>query len=301
MIKIQYVDYINKNQLFCGVQILKETNVNEYSQLLLSRWLGNCEDLISARGELMALAAVSPEHRSDVCIVNSTNSFTDIDDVLLGFRSRFPNLQFANVKDCISCLLDDEILLFSNSNERVVADRIMAKHLPSIFYKAQDKDLSLEVNSDSDELPLDKIILCLVSPPSKIHGFRLAKTKNHFRAIIKQALENDLLVYYSNFVEDGKELVAEGPWVLLPSSYFSFNDKIKVEDEPSLSSLSVDVVEEHNLKPSVIDDVEPSNTIHTPDGLVCAWCDREFKKRFGLTNHIKAKHPEHFEEYKNFE
>ena len=40
--------------------------------------------------------------------------------------------------------------------------------------------------------------------------------------------------------------------------------------------------------------------VQTNNGdFICPYCNREFNKKFGLTNHIKSSHKEYYDEYRS--
>lgn len=294
MISVNYVDVVYNNQVYCAIDIIRNDN-NIYYHLLLVKLFGAYDgSMLPARGEMIALAAINPKFRNELVKIAPNINCKPTDDLNL-WRSKYRSLQYSTIQPELHSLLTSEIILIYQSKEISMLGKIMAKNLPSVMLTANDKGISLILGSDANDLPYDKIVLCLVkqlelSEP-KIIGFRRPTSKQHLLEIIKQANDHNLLIYYSSFTISGKEILAEGPWILLPASLRNF----------TLTQTNESLIDEQNVEQNVLCDEitndDKPELIEDDDGLTCPFCDKKLKSLFGLTNHVNHKHPSKKEEY----
>lgn len=322
MIFVNYVDTIYNNQVYCAVDIIKNDG-NVYYHLLLIKWFGAYDGSLSqGRGEMLALAAINPKFRNEnIIIAPSINQKPD--EYLHTWRLKYKSLQYVGIQPELRSILTSEVALINEESEISILGKIMAKNLPSVVLTEDDRGISLMLGAETGDLPYDKVVLCLVKQTElsepKIIGFRRPTSKKHLFEIIKQANEHNLLVYYSSFTISGKEIVAEGPWILLPASLRNFSptkqsnrfivdedldnfesSKITSEVPQSPAELQLETPQQEKsseiLSPISLDDDKPE-LVKDDDGLSCPYCDKKLKSLFGLTNHINHKHPDKKEEY----
>ena len=289
---INYADVICGGQVYCAVDILRKRN-DIYYHLLLIRWFGEYSgNMAGARGEMVALAAIDPKFRGETITIAPTTT-QKIDSYLAEWRAKYKSLQYSDVVKPIHDLLKAEVSVIHDLKDRLILGKIMAKNLPSVLFCQDDRGISMMLGTE--ELPIDKVVLCLVKQDESgkftVIGFRRATHKNHLKEIIKQSNDHNLLLYYSPFTTNGTEIIAEGPWILLPASLRSFNPNKELTNDVVMST-----------------DGEPTETITTieepteelvidENGLTCPYCEKPLKSTFGLTNHINHKHPDRKEEY----
>ena len=313
MIRIQYDDSIIDRQLYCSLQVQREMKDGDYSMLYMARWFGSAEICSSAgRGELLALAATIGNFRHELILVSPDES-SCTEKVLGEWRDKFKRVEYGAPDLVIEKLLSAESSLLAASDERAIVDEIIVKNLPpSVFYSQDDSgNVAVDIGKSLNDLDYEKFVFALVEPPSKIVGFRKAFSKKHLQEIVSQSNDHNLLLYYSSFTIQGKHIVAEGPWVLLPVSLRNFT-------KSSDAAVDVeDLVVDNDVPPQFLeDDSETDTTTEAPtadprgseeevpeviekptEGFSCPYCDKTMKKAFGVTNHVKQKHPEKLDEY----
>jgi len=307
MIFVNYADIIYGNQVYCAVDIMMK-DVDIYKHLLIVRWFGAYSGVLGpARGEMIALAAINHKLRNNTILI-SPQSNAKPDEYLMGWRSKYKLLKYAPIDIAHYSLLESEVTLIHELKEISITSKIMAKNLPTIMLTEDDKNISLLLGNDVDDLPYDKIVLCLVKQSEfnklEIIGFRKPSNNKHLHEIIKQSNEHNLLLYYSSYVVSNQEIIAEGPWILLPASYRNFvpNKYIEQPAEP-IEEKPMQLV--NNF---VNDEISPfinqiQNTeelqeiVQDSGGYSCPFCNKKVKSVFGLTNHVNGKHPDKKEEY----
>lgn len=321
MIRIQYNDSVISGQLYCSLQVQREMADGEYSLLYMSRWFGSAEITpADGRGELLALAATMGNYRHELILI-SPDASSSSDKVLNEWRDRFKRIEYGVPDLSIEKLLAAESGILAASDERAVVDEIIVKNLPpSVFYEQDGDDKpTANIGKSLNELDHEQFVFALVEPPSKVVGFRKAFSKKHLQEIVSQANDHNLLIYYSSFTIQGKHVVAEGPWVMLPASLRNFTkpsdttvevDELVVNDEDVPPQFSEDtspdagsetIAKKADDETSDIADKEindPPEVIEKPaEGFECPYCDKVMKKSYGVTNHVKQKHPEKLDEY----
>lgn len=294
MISVNYLDSIVNGNLYSSVQLLKQTG-SIICCFNITKWFGKPLGFpLENRGELIALASIVQRYRTELINVYSKHRFTN-ESTIDTWRSKYKNIKYHPQCDTIDAFLRNEILIVSE-NLQTISSSIMIKNFPSILFTENDKNVSLILGDD--DLDFEKHIIAVISNSSeglKVIGFRKAVSKSHLQEIIKQANTHNLLLYYSQFQETDKEIVAEGPWILLPASLRSFTPANKnvvqeVQEEPKKSTEKV------FQEPSTKED----DIIIDEEGFACPFCEdnKRFKKRFGLTNHVNHLHPDKIDEYK---
>lgn len=326
MIRIQYDDSVISNQLYCALQIQREMADGEFSLLYMVRWFGSAEIAPSAgRGELLALAATLGNYRHELILVSPDNSDCT-DKVLNDWRARFNRVEYGAPDLSVEKLLAAECSILAASDERAIVDEIIVKNLPpTVFYEQNEDKAVANIGKSLADIDYEKYVFALVEPPSKVVGFRKAFSKQHLQEMVSQANDHNLLMYYSSFTIQGKHVVAEGPWVLLPATLRNFT-------KPSDATVDVEdlVGDDEDIPPQFSEDAQSADprvdlmaedtkemdreilsdfklAMSTPDapevveepqeGFACPYCDKRMKKRFGVTNHVTQKHPEKLDEY----
>jgi len=329
MIRIQYDDSVINNQLYCSFQTQREMNDGEYASLFISRWFGSAELLPpQGRGELLALAGVVGVYRHELLLI-SPQFDSEPDRPLKDWRDRFNRIEYCVCDLPVQKLLDLESKVLESSVERAVVYEMVIKNLfSSVFYDEPNTDGALESCESLEDASVVDFICVLVDSPSKIICFRKAFSVSHLRAIVSQANDHNLSIYYSPFEYQGKQLVAEGPWNQFPSklrvigesdnpSPIDLDDSIPpqfIEGGIPMSVLAntpeMTQVIQNELDNDLIASLRGDNqvsvkitdheVVETKDGhVICPYCDRDFKKKFGLTNHIKAAHKEYYDSYRD--
>jgi len=326
MIRIQYKDAIINGQLYCTLQVQREMNEGEYAMLFMSRWFGSAEVLPpGGRGELLALAATTGSYRHELLLISPPLD-RNADKVLTDWRARFQRIEYCVCDVSVEQILAAECQILADSDERAIVDEIMIKNLPpSVFYESHDGKHKANLSGSLNDIEPNDFVYVLVEPPAKIIGFRRAFSKKHLRELVSQANDHGLLIYYSSFKIEGRHTVAEGPWVLLPASLRNLGKSSGPSvDVGDVVSTSVDVVnddetsddgevsdENNDLETTssdapvvsvenVITSDDSDSIVQNKDGkLICPYCQKEFKKAFGLSNHVNSIHPDRVDDYKS--
>ena len=295
---VNYVDVICGGQVYCAVDVLRKCS-DVYYHLLLIRWFGEYSGSIAgARGEMVALAAINPKFRNETVTIAPTTT-QKIDSHLVEWRLKYKSLQYSDTNKPIDDLLKSEVLVMHDLKDRLILGKIMAKNIPSVLFCQNDKGISLMLGTE--ELPVDKVVLCLVKQDEAgrftVIGFRRATHKNHLKEIIKQSNDHNLLLYYSSFTTNDTEIVAEGPWILLPASLRSFSPNKELANDVIMSTDSESIETSDVTIETVPEGTQDYELVINENGLTCPYCEKPLKSTFGLTNHINHKHPDRKEEY----
>jgi len=316
MIRIQYKDAIINGQLYCTLQVQREMNEGEYAMLFMSRWFGSAEVLPpGGRGELLALAGTTGSYRHELLLISPPLDRSP-DKVLVDWRARFQRIEYCICDVSVEQILTAECQILADSDERAIVDEIMVKNLPpSVFYEPHDDKQKVNLNGSLNDIEPNDFVYALVEPPAKIIGFRRAFSKKHLKELVSQANDHGLLIYYSSFKIEGRHTVAEGPWVLLPASLrnlgkssgpsVDINDVVNTSIDDETHDDPNDLETTGSDEPIVSTEAaiasnDSDSIVQNKDGkLICPYCQKEFKKPFGLSNHVNSIHPDHVDDYKS--
>lgn len=131
----------------------------------------------------------------------------------------------------------------------------------------------------------EKLAFVLIKPPSKVVSTHRVKNRKEHISLIEAAKNQTLLLYYAHVKKKGNK--------------FYVNEPLIVDDESaknylgSLVDVANDVEVEVKHKPAL------SDSIIDGQSLVCPFCHKKMTSTPGRTLHIKHKHPERYEEYKD--
>lgn len=296
MITINYLDRTINSNLFSSVQLLKFNGPTIYC-FNLTKWFGKLQGpVLPNRGEIIALSSIIVRYRSELINIYS-NQEVNSDHTLETWRSRYKNLKYLEQCSTMNDLLHNEISAIEE-NLTTIKSKIMIKNFPSVLFSENDKNVSIILGDD--EIDFEKHVLAIVSNSNdglKVISFRKASSKTHFKEIIKQSNDHNLLIYYSSCSENDDEITAEGPWILLPASVRNFAASNK-DYTPKVEENTKEKTEEHVVQSASSDDL--NELIIDEDGYTCPYCEnnKRFKKKFGLTNHVNHLHPDKVDEYR---
>jgi uncharacterized protein YbaR (Trm112 family) len=131
---------------------------------------------------------------------------------------------------------------------------------------------AIEALKKQKKLTYDQIVFLLVKPPGRAVSSHQIKSRKDHVALLEKAKEKKYVVYYADVERHGGKFFAVQPWILDTESVGSLRDLAKEESEP-------------------VEELENEAEIH------CPFCNKKMSSTQGRTLHVKAKHPQRYEEY----
>lgn len=290
MIRIQYRDVIVGGQLYCALQAQREMDTDEYAILFMVRWFGSAEiPPPSGRGELLALAGTTGVYRHEMLLISPPLPHTP-DKVLAEWRQRFGRIEYCDGDLAVTNIMTAECHVLAESDERAIVDEIIIRNFSTGSSTPFDSMIISDDATNADKI--NNYIYVLTDKSSRILSCRRPFASRQFDELMAQAIAHDLSVYCSPCKLDGKHVVAEGPWIAMsPKSSHT------PSPEASLSVIIPSSIEIASTPEN--DEANWDGIIQTKDGkLMCPYCQRGFKSRAGLTNHVKSVHADQLDDYR---
>lgn len=318
MIHIQYKDSVVKNNLYCAAQVLRHDG-QQHTQIHIVRWFGSADVPPPAgRGELVALATITKQYRNERIVIAPALAKTS-DHALQSWRNKFSALDYVDMGSIVD-VLGSEIDMLAASGERTLVAKTVVKNIPSNIGDIPRSRCTL------NDITLDDNVFVMMDAFLNLHAIRHVGSIEHLAILVDFARNNEMFICHSEAICDGDIASASGPW-----SIFMVGDVATTNKLPVLASTVPDVVEEIEVPPAVeaqkleksavklgggligeiAKTVRKSSDSTTPkparsidreivedrDKLVCPYCDKEFSKPFGRTNHVRTKHPDKYDDY----
>lgn len=123
----------------------------------------------------------------------------------------------------------------------------------------------------------------LVRAPARVIKTRTLTNKSEHAALLQEAQEKGYLLYWAEIEKRDGKFYAKQPWRL---------DESSVPKRVSIAPSRIKVDPE---EPEPVEEKVESE----PEGLTCPYCGEAMKSTSGRTLHVKSKHPEKYDEYKN--
>jgi len=148
----------------------------------------------------------------------------------------------------------------------------------------------------------DESVFALVKPPGKIINVKRLVNEAAHSELLHEALSKELLLYYT--IVDGETV--KQPWILdwasVPNSQ-SKKPKLDVQPKapvkrppPQLSPVPPRVIKDGPLP--VLEIPEPDIISNMPS-YDCPYCEKTLSSTSGRTLHVKNKHPDEYENYRD--
>jgi len=120
--------------------------------------------------------------------------------------------------------------------------------------------------------PYNEVVFLLVKQPKRVISYHKIKSRSGHVKLLEIARKKKLLIYYADVEKRGKKFFAKEPWAV---DFESVDDLYGAIDNSGKIS------------------VDPGEV----EGIHCPVCFKPMKSTPGRTLHVKAHHPERYEEY----
>lgn len=156
-------------------------------------------------------------------------------------------------------------------------------------YSASEAISVLEQRGRRKSFPYDELAFVLVKPPSRVISTHKVTNRSEHVDLIKMAQKRGLFLYYATVEQRENKYYAKQPWIV---------------DWESVPEDGVPKVQPKRTAPPPPDpepDEEPESDDSvetTDDGLSCPFCGKTMSSTPGRTLHVKSKHPDKLEEYR---
>lgn len=270
MISVGHFSSIVDSKLLCSYQLMDEFSSNNFAVMNVTRQLGRCKEMqYHDASEILSLSSIESSYRSRVVSIEKSKVRNN---ELLKWRMKFKNIKDQPQDPFITELLSYESKLLNM--ESMYDETIVI----------EDFTIDSSTNKKDDK----HLLYAFVRLNGKVLGFRTKRSDEHFNEIVDLCKKHEVAIYCCDYRIDNKHYLSDKIWQ--PLLY-----------EQTTNSTQI-IVEESNVNTiQLINKDEPlkSLKVNEYDHIICPYCDRTFTKRFGLTNHIKATHPELVKDYEN--
>jgi len=154
--------------------------------------------------------------------------------------------------------------------------------------KKQTITLLKIIECSIDNLPYDRLIFCLVKPPSYIISKHTIDNLNEYKSLVNKAKNDNLLLYYAIIDKANKQPHVISTWLIVDDTV----NTIQVKPEHINNEDSEDV--NFNEVPNK-SQVQKTKQL----GMHCPFCNKKMNSTPGRTLHVKNKHPDKLDEYRS--
>jgi hypothetical protein len=219
--------------------------------------------------ELLALASIDPSYRVNVVSLEKSRHHND---ELMTWRMKFKNL-----KDSVQDKFITELLV---SESKLIADRELFDETMIIE--------NFEISGTNKIEDRQHLLYAFIKPNGSVVGFRTKRSDEHLKEMVSLALQHDIAIYCCEYYIDSNHYRCGSVWYPFVGGDIGRKSLISIR-ESDVNAINIDKL--------------PNQTellkVDEYDHIVCPYCTRTFTKRFALTNHIKATHPDKEEEYRH--